>query len=335
MKFAYILLIIFFLSPCDSLIAQSSYFKNTYSNPLYDFFSVKKDKKDVKKNSSNNENLSTKETTSIISSGQIAEIVDGYVNPKYHCEYLTNKERDIMLTAKEEYEKGLPKESVYKVSENDFSVKNLSSDPPANCGYKSGNSEKGQGFKRNETNKVCQAMNDVITGVQTKCHLSNCTTASFLAIIKILKQRSDFEKKYLHLLECKKPFPRFYLDYGQANLIKFTADYELGKTARIEIPYKDSPKSISDTIKNQFAKGIPQSTDALKLDRNETVFYAGHAAIFSHFKTDDGKIYNGNQKGIITEVCYWSSNYNTNGSGARCEKLTRIGSMQFARINGQ
>ncbi len=201
----------------------------------------------------------------------------------------------------------------------------LTKAPPKKCGYKL------SGFSRRDVNKICQAMNEVIEDRQVRCHDSNCATASWLAILKILKTRDDWEQLRPQFT-CQAPFPRTYLVYVNHGIRGLAKEYKLGPTARMNLSGNSSQKS--QQLKANIQKGWPQKGDPLLLQRNASRSYTGHAVIFSHFKTSTGKVYDKSNAEDITEVCYWSSNRSTNGSSSRCEKISYMQHIDAARING-
>lgn len=229
--------------------------------------------------------------------------------------------------AKEKLEKELSQVDT-SFEDVDTFFQSITTAPPPGCGYKL------SGFKTTQTRAICQAMDDLANKREirdsAKCHVSNCSTASYLAVIQILRERKDWESIQDNFT-CKAPFPKAYLTYvGSNGLRAFAAEYGLGDTKRISLPGNSSKKA--GLLAESFTSGWPKKSDPILLQRDKSKKHTAHAVIFSHFESDDGAIFDGKSDKKITKVCYWSSNLGTKGTANRCEPISYMSFIDAARI---
>lgn len=176
--------------------------------------------------------------------------------------------------------------------------------PIAGCGYKI------RGFTKSDVKALCEGIAAACEADKPTCHVSNCTTASYLGIIEQMRTRSDWEEKKSEFT-CRPPqgFGKAYRTYTEADgLRKLFNRHDLGNTKRI------SPSRLPEMKE----KGWPSKGDALLLQRKSG---SGHAVIFDKYEYD--------KSGKIKEVCYWSSNSRTKGAGKQCERISK---MQFIDV---
>lgn len=198
------------------------------------------------------------------------------------------------------------------------------------CGYKL------KGFTYTDLANLCKARNAIIDGTETdppelkSCHVSNCTIASYLGIIELLKTRDNYED-IKEDLKCRlsesgkfKGWGPIYSEYIKYSGLEHLTDYLVENyelDAQYELLQKDQLKTYAD-------QGIPAKGNPLQLNRSGG---SGHAVIFSNYRR--------NEAGEVTHICYWSSNYSANGTGIvtspsdeipqegeggnRCESLTK------------
>lgn len=222
---------------------------------------------------------------------------------------------------KERLEAGLAADDAFEVDDDFF--KQLIKAPPKQCGYKLSR------FSRPQVQAICDAMTAVIEDRPVQCHVSNCTTASFLGVLKLLKTRKDFPQMKDQFM-CRSPFPKAYLTYATKNIRGFVQEYGLGETRRMRLT--GGLESRSNQLKQNIEAGFPKKGYPLLLQRDQSRSNSAHSVIFSHFQTADGKPYVKGQPGTIAKVCYWSSNQSTRGSGNRCETISYMQFIDTARI---
>lgn len=206
--------------------------------------------------------------------------------------------------------------------------KSITTEPPPNCQYKL------KGFTQAEVQKICNAMDDIAKDLpvreSSRCHVSNCTTASYLAVIKIAKSRPDWEN-IKSKFTCRSPFPAAYRLFGGANGLRaFVAENDLGKTQRLVLQGNSDRRSKK--LQDDFAAGWPRKNDPILLQRNASKDLTAHSVIFSHYTTESGADYDPKQPEKITQVCYWSSNYGTKGTSNRCEPISYMDFIDAAQI---
>lgn len=211
-------------------------------------------------------------------------------------------------------------------------------EPEPNCGYRLGGRR--SPYPRSAADQFCAAMNDLAhdrpVSAESRCHISNCTTASYLAIIQTMQTRSDWDEKK-HLFECTSLWPAAYDKYkGPNGLLAFAQEYDLGASRRMPLIGPEARgKTKSQILQDFFADGFPRKSDPVLLQRLPTSSFpsgSGHAVIFSHFETADGEEYSSETSRPISKVCYWSSNGSTSGAGTRCEGIEIMQSLHTAQL---
>ncbi len=212
-------------------------------------------------------------------------------------------------------------------SDPDEFFQSITGEPPTNCRYS-------MRMSTANVQKICQAMDDLSNDrpvrESARCHVSNCSTASYLAMIQIAKTRSDWDQLQSRFT-CSSPFPAAYrLFVGPNGLQAFMQEYDLGSTRRIVI--RGSAESRSQKLQEDFSAGFPRKSDPILLQRDSTRGGTGHAVIFSHFETSGGQEYDPSNPQQISKVCYWSSNQSTNGSSNRCENVSYMNFIDAAQL---
>ncbi len=230
------------------------------------------------------------------------------------------------VEAKDELETGLAQTNT-AFSDPDEFFQSITGEPPPNCQYS---------LRINMANvrKICQAMDDLANDrpvrESARCHVSNCSTASYLAMIQIAKTRSDWDQIQSRFT-CSSPFPAAYRLYvGPNGLQAFMQEYNLGSTRRIVI--SGSAEARSQKLQEDFAQGFPRKSDPILLQRDRSRGGTGHAVIFSHFETASGQSYDPENPEQIQKVCYWSSNQSTSGSSNRCENVSYMNFIDAAQL---
>lgn len=206
--------------------------------------------------------------------------------------------------------------------------RSITTEPPPNCRYKL------KGFTTAEVRKICRAMDaiakDQPINEDDLCHVSNCTTASYLAIIKIAKSRSDWDR-IKSRFTCTSPFPAAYRMFGGPNGLRaFAAEYGLGESRRLVL--SGNADRRSEKLKTDFAAGWPKKSDPILLQRDDSKGRTAHSVIFSHYETASGENFDPSNPQTISKVCYWSSNLGTRGTSNRCEPISYLSFIDAAQI---
>ena len=214
-----------------------------------------------------------KAAASEVMEGDLAGAVDKLVAPPGEKECLSPWERvkrDARLRAekgKEDTNREIAEMGDLHVDIEGNLLNRVTSFAPKNCGYKL------EKFSQSQVNLMCQAMNEVINDEPVNCHVSNCTTMSYLALIKLAKLRPDWEEKK-SLFECTSPFPSPYLHYGNAGIAAFVDEYGLGQSKELS--------SNQSVLKDQFGgEGWHREGDALGLERKNGSAIKSSLAIIS------------------------------------------------------
>lgn len=251
---------------------------------------------------------------------------------------MTHETAQIIGIQKLEQERQMAESGSTSFTNIDDFFNSIIDEPDPNCGYRLGGPK--SPYPRPDINKFCAAMNDLANdrpvSAENKCHISNCTTASYMAIIQTMQTRSDWDEKK-HLFECSRPWPAAYSTYKGANgLIAFAQEYDLGSSRRMTLTGPEARgKTKAQILQDFLSDGFPRKSDPLLLQRLPTRGFpsgSGHAVIFSHFETASGQEYSPDQGQQISKVCYWSSNGSTNGAGTRCEDISIMQSIHTAQI---
>lgn len=174
----------------------------------------------------------------------------------------------------------------------------------SNCGYKFG--RRGHGLNGADLRKTCRAVNNILDKGHdsSACFPSNCSTATWLALAKRLRNHPRMKTK----MRCRPPrsFGSNYAMFvGSFGLKKFIERNHLGRYRQI-----GSRSKLEELAK----KGWPKKGDFIQYDRRLGRRATGHAAQFHSFKRQNGK---------IKKICYWSSNRGTRGVGIQCENIGR------------
>ncbi|MBH49084.1 MAG: hypothetical protein CME71_13025 [Halobacteriovorax sp.] len=217
--------------------------------------------------------------------------------------------------AKDELEQKLPENPSFEDLDEYFL--SLTNEPPPQCGYKLSR------FSRSEVNAICQAMDDAANDRPVGCHVSNCTTASYIGIIKILKTRDNWSELKSNFA-CSSPFPRTYLTFGQRGPRWLASEFDLGESRRVT--------AGAQNLKSSLQEGFPRKGDPVLLQRNARNGNTGHSVIFSHYENASGSTVGSDSTETIAKVCYWSSNQSTNGSSNRCESIDRLTFLDTAHL---
>ncbi|PIP90250.1 MAG: hypothetical protein COW01_09735 [Bdellovibrionales bacterium CG12_big_fil_rev_8_21_14_0_65_38_15] len=248
------------------------------------------------------------------------------ITPEDTVVTISQENQHIAEVAKDELETNLAQTANDFSNEDEFFA-SITGEPPPNCQYS---------LRINQTNvnKICQAMDDLANDrpvrESAKCHVSNCSTASYLAMIQIAKTRSDWSSIQSRFT-CNRPFPEAYrLFVGPNGLQAFMQQYELGDARRIRL--NGSAASRSTKLQSDFAQGFPRKSDPILLQRDQTKGGTGHSVIFSHFETSSGSTYNPESPEQISKICYWSSNQGTHGSSNRCENVSYMSFIDAAHL---
>tara|TARA_R110000868_G_scaffold248282_22_gene504755 strand:+ start:23946 stop:24935 length:990 start_codon:yes stop_codon:yes gene_type:complete len=221
--------------------------------------------------------------------------------------------------AKDELEQKLPENPSFEDLDEYFL--SLTNEPPPQCGYKLSR------FSQAEVNAICQAMDDAANDRPVGCHVSNCTTASYIGIIKILKTRENWAELKSNFT-CRSPFPATYLTFGQRGPRWLASNFDLGESRRINI----SRSGAAQILKDSFGEQFPRKGDPVLLQRNAANGNTGHSVIFSHYESASGSEVGANSSETIDKVCYWSSNQSTRGSSNRCESISRLSFLDTAHL---
>tara|TARA_Y100000768_G_scaffold388163_1_gene382544 strand:- start:21915 stop:23138 length:1224 start_codon:yes stop_codon:yes gene_type:complete len=183
------------------------------------------------------------------------------------------------------------------------------------CGYQTG-------FSQAQLTEICRARNAVIDDTATNpeslryCHPSNCTTASYLGIVNLLKTQPNYDE-IKDQLKCRMnasdEFAGWGPIYGKYILgggLRQVADHlreNFGiqtETHSSSIAHNTSLASATSELDSLASRGIPTTGDPIQIDRSRS----GHAAIFGQYRRDSA--------GTITHVCYWTSNQGADGTAA-------------------
>ncbi len=249
-----------------------------------------------------------------------------HIKPEDTVITISSENQRIAEEAKNELETNLAQIGTDFTDADEF-FRSITGEPPPNCQYS---------LRINQTNvnKICQAMDDLANDRpvrdSAKCHVSNCSTASYLAMIQIAKSRSDWSS-IQNRFTCRTPFPAAYrLFVGPNGLQAFMQEYDLGDARRIRL--SGNASSRSSKLQNDFAQGFPRKSDPILLQRDQTKGGTGHSVIFSHFETSSGSTYNPESPEQISKVCYWSSNQGTRGTSNRCENVSYMSFIDAAHL---
>ena len=220
--------------------------------------------------------------------------------PRGQCftDFSLNQEEDDGLT---------PLEQVLMESDDGFPFELFTRTMPSECGY---------GYKklsRSDVTKMCTAIRAVTNGESATCHMSNCTTASFIGIIQLMKARPDWEeKKKLFNCRYKRRFGKAYQEYIKPDgLRKMFKKFKLGITNRIKIK----------NLESELKKGWPSPGDPILVQRKNLM---GHSAMFHSYEYKNNKIH---------KVCFWSSNLRTQGQGIKCEPISSLMFLDVGKID--
>lgn len=235
--------------------------------------------------------------------GDFTEYVNNATEPPSHiCLIDNNRSRNFSPVREES-----ALQQILMNADSGFPFNMFTDSMPEECGY---------GYKSlslQTVTKMCTAMRQVASDKMASCHKSNCTTASFIGIIQLMKTRKDWDKKK-HLFNCrpKRRFGKAYLEYIKADgLRKMFKKYNLGKTKRVKI------RDLSKQVNN----GWPKPGDPILVQRKNL---SGHSAMFHSYKYKNNK---------INEVCFWSSNSRTRGQGLKCEKIRTLSFIDVAKVD--
>lgn len=249
-----------------------------------------------------------------------------HITPEDTVITISNENQRIAEEAKNVLETNLAQTGTGFTDADEF-FRSITGEPPPNCQYS---------LRINQTNvnKICQAMDDLANDRpvrdSAKCHVSNCSTASYLAMIQIAKSRSDWSSLQSRFT-CSRPFPEAYrLFVGPNGLQAFMQEYDLGDARRIRL--SGNAASRSTKLQSDFAEGFPRKSDPILLQRDQTKGGTGHSVIFSHFETSSGSTYNPESPEQISKVCYWSSNQGTRGTSNRCENVSYMSFIDAAHL---
>ncbi|MEO0335609.1 MAG: hypothetical protein AAF202_04415 [Pseudomonadota bacterium] len=184
---------------------------------------------------------------------------------------------------------------------------------PADCEYKFQEPP----FSDNDVESLCQDINAVGNGEKPGCHPSNCTTASFLALVHQLKNSNRWGELQQYF-SCTPPsnLGEAYAEYIKPDGLRLLfKKFGLGETERIP----------TDQLQSYAAGGWPEEGDTILLQRNSSAEPpgSGHAAVFSHYEG--------------SKICYWTSNSNTNGYDSgddelRCEDTGRLSFVDVGKL---
>lgn len=200
----------------------------------------------------------------------------------------------------------------------------ITNEPPPSCGYKLSK------FSRSQVNAICAAMDAAANDRPVQCHVSNCTTASYIGIIKNLRKRDNWQS-IKSRFTCSSPFPETYLNYGQRGPRWLASELDLGESRRISV--SSNATTRNQNLLENFTAGFPRRGDPVLLQRNARNGNTGHSVIFSHFEASGGEIIESANGQTVAKVCYWSSNSSTNGSANRCEAIEKMSFLDTAHIN--
>jgi hypothetical protein len=187
-------------------------------------------------------------------------------------------------------------------------VKYLDENYPKNCGY-SFPDWKGAYSRAFKPNVFA-----VLAGKKPNCHVSNCSTASYLALVEAIRG-TEHEKKLQGKFKMGGPlYAKFVYEGNMIENVFGPGEFNLGSFEKIN-------RMDEATITDFEARGWPSPGDFLILNRRNG---SGHSVVFSHYQGT----------GNTREVCYWSSNRGTKGMGVQCEQTRKMGSIHAGRVEG-
>ncbi len=178
---------------------------------------------------------------------------------------------------------------------------------PPNCGYSLRTSA------RVVNHTVSTAL---LSGPNATCSMSMCTSASYTAFA-LLMQRLQSQNR---------------LPGGLAKLTELSggtqteAWFYFNDIARPDMAMEALGLGIgrrmdASEIESCANKGWPRSGDFVQIWRKNA---SGHSVVFSGYLK--------NAAGLITGICYWSSNQATNGFAHRCEAIENIDKLIVGRV---
>lgn len=153
-------------------------------------------------------------------------------------------------------------------------------------------------------------------GPRATCASSMCTSASYTAFA-LLMQRLQTQNR---------------LPGGASQLAELTSGTQssvwkyFNELARPDLAMQglgigDGRLMKEDEIQSCAARGWPRSGDFVQLWRKNS---SGHSVVFAGYLK--------NSEGVITGLCYWSSNQETNGFAHRCEAIEKFEKVIAGRV---
>ena len=277
----------------------------------------------------------TKDSQKIVKKNKVGEeeeeqpisLSNVVINPEDTIVTISAENQQKAEEAKRILEAQLASKSGIDFEDEDEFFRSITGEPPPNCQY-------GLRINTANVNKICQAMDDLANDravrESARCHVSNCSTASYLAMIQIAKTRSDWSSIQSQFT-CRSPFPAAYRKFvGPNGLQAFMQEYNLGDARRIRL--SGNADSRSAKLQSDFAEGFPRKSDPILLQRDQTKGGTGHSVIFSHFETSPGETYDPENPQQISKICYWSSNQGTSGTSNRCENVSYMSFIDAAHL---
>lgn len=177
---------------------------------------------------------------------------------------------------------------------------------PGNCGYTF------RGWSNQDSRNFRPNIEAVAQGRIPRCHESNCSTATYLALVEAIRG-TEHEERLRNQLHMGGPLYESFVI--RPNMIENTFGrdpFNLG-------PYQKMERTDEATIRQYQESGWPSPGDFLILNRRNGT---GHSVLFSHYQGE----------GSNRQVCYWSSNRGTNGMGMQCERMSRMASVHMGRV---
>lgn len=185
-------------------------------------------------------------------------------------------------------------------------LKYLKKNYPKGCGYTF------RGWSNQDSRNFKPNIHAVANGRIPNCHESNCSTATYLALIEAIRG-TPHEKRLKGKINFGGPLYKSFVT--EPNMIERTfgpGPFNLGSFQKVQ-------RTDEKTIANYQSKGWPSAGDFVVVNRKNG---SGHSVVFSHYQGS----------GSNRQMCFWSSNKGTNGMGVQCERTGSFASFHIGRI---